>query len=51
MNTQMLYHLDGANITPANIITIFLILLDLVVRLGMSPGKKAHPLVQRILGH
>ena len=51
MNTQMLYHSDGANVTPANIITIFLILPDLLVGPGMSSGEKAHPLARRILEH
>ena len=44
----MLYFSDGANVTPANAIIIF---LSLPAGSGMNPGDKSHPLTQKILEH
>ena len=47
----MLYQTDGANVTPANAIIIFLNLLDLVAGPGMNSGDKSHPFARNYLEH
>lgn len=48
-HTQVSCLLDGANITPANGIVIFLNLPDLVAGPGMDLGDRSHPLAQKFL--